>query len=95
MKAGEEISLGIENGVEMFSTAITHNELHGRFVRLSDGKDIFRSKTIKGNTFIDYYDPDFWTIELDGNVVEELPKIEGPVELTATLGDRVIRIATK
>lgn len=95
MKIGEETSLGIENGVEMFSKIISHNELHSRFVRLSDSKVIFKSKTEKGNTIIEYYDVDFWTIELDGRLVNEMPRTVGPVKLSATLGDRVIRIITK
>ena len=95
MKIGEETSLGIENGVEMFSKVISQDELHGRFVRLSDNKVIFKSRTENGNTFIEYYDPNFWTIELDGRLVEEMPRTVGPVKLAATLGDRVIRIITK
>lgn len=95
MYIGEEKSLGIENGVEMFSTVISHNELHGRFVRLSDNKEVLRSKTVGGNTYIEYVDPDFWTIELNGQIVESIPNIQGNAEMAATLGDRMIRIATK
>jgi hypothetical protein len=95
MNIGEERSLGIENGVEMFSKVISHNELHGRFVRLSDNKVIFKSKTINGNTYVEYYDPEFWTIEFNGKEVESIPNFDGPVEMAATLGDRVIRIQTK
>ena len=95
MNIGEEVSLGIENGVEIFSTVISHNEMHGRFVRLSDNKDIIKFKTIKGDTYMEYFDPDFWTIEFNGKEVQKIPNLNDPVKMAATLGDRIIRIKTK
>jgi hypothetical protein len=95
MNIGDERSLGVENGVEMFSTVISHNELHGRFVRLSDNKEVFSSRTVGEKTYIEYFDPDFWTIALNGQIVDSVPNIQGNAKVAATLGDRVIRISTK
>ena len=94
MKPGNETSLGISNGVEMFSTPISHNELHARFVRTSDNRTVFRSITKNGVTNVTYYDPDFWTIELNGVVVEDVLDIENPARILATLDDRRIKIVT-